>query len=558
MTDRIFRAIFLVALAGMLSVSVLIMGMMYRYASAEMREELERETGYAAYGLEMEGIAYLEGIREPDTRITWIGQDGTVLYDSAADASAMENHREREEVAEALAGGEGDSERNSVTLSRRTLYHAKQLADGSVLRLSVETMSILTLFLTMSFPLVLILAGMIGISLFLAFRTAKHITSPINEIDLEHPEQAEVYEELTPLLRRIAVQNREIHRQMAELKRRKEEFDTITANMQEGLLVLDGMGNILSYNAGALRLLGVSQVEEGKSVFSLNRSGAFRRSVEGALAGGHWEERLEAGGRLCQVFANPVLRNGETTGVILILFDVTEKEERERLRREFTANVSHELKTPLTSISGFAEIMKNGMVPPEDMGNFAGKIYEEAQRLIQMIQDIIRLSKLDERESPWEKEWVAMDSLAAEVAERLRPQAEQKQLSLLVETEPVCFYGVKQVLTELLYNLCDNAIRYNKPNGKVCLRVKKEGEELLLEVADTGIGIAREEQERIFERFYRVDSSRSAQSGGTGLGLSIVKHGTALHGGRISMESQPDKGTIMKIFLPLAQTEHKN
>lgn len=551
MTNRIFRAIFLVATAVMLSVSVLIMGMMYRYSSVEMTEELQREASYIARGMEIDGMEYLEKVKNADTRITWIDADGTVLYDSVADPSEMENHGDREEVIEAMEEGAGESQRNSSTLSKKTLYFALQLKDGSVLRLAVETMSILAIFFTMTFPLVLILAAMVGVSLFLAFQTAKNITSPINEIDLEHPDRAEVYEELTPLLRRIAVQNREIHRQMAELKRRKEEFDTITANMQEGLLVLDGEGDVLSYNEGVLRLLGIDCVEEGKNVFSLNRSEAFRRGVEGALAGEHREERLELNGKICQVYANPVFRDGKTAGVILILFDATEKEERERLRREFTANVSHELKTPLTSISGFAEIMKSGIVPPEDMGNFAGKIYDEAQRLIDMIQDIIKLSKLDEKESLLEKEPVELDALVWEVCERLQPQAEKQQVKLLVQTEPVQLFGVKQILTEMVYNLCDNAIRYNKPKGEVRLILKKEGEKLLLEVADTGIGIAKEEQDRIFERFYRVDASRSAESGGTGLGLSIVKHGAALHGGDVSIESEIGKGTTMRICLPL-------
>lgn len=557
MTNRIFRAIFLVALAVMFSVSALIMGMMYQYSSLEMTEELQREAGYVAYGIEADGIAYLEKIEDSETRITWIDEDGTVLYDSVADASEMDNHGDREEVKEAMKEGSGNSERRSSTISKRTLYYALQLRDGSVLRMSVETMSILAIFFTMTFPLVLILAAMMAVSLILAFRTAKNITSPINEIDLEHPEQAEVYEELTPLLRRIAVQNREIHRQMAELKRRKEEFDTITANMQEGLLVLDAEGDVLSYNDGVLHLLGIDQVEEGKNVFSLNRSEAFRRSVEGALGGEHREERLEVNGKICEIFANPVFREGENAGVIIILFDATEKEERERLRREFTANVSHELKTPLTSISGFAEIMKSGIVRPEDMGNFAGKIYDEAQRLIELIQDIIKLSKLDEKESFLEREWVQLDVLSQEICERLQPTAEKKNVHLHAQTKPLRLFGVKQVLSEMIYNLCDNAIRYNKEGGEVCLCLRQEKDNVLLEVSDTGIGIAKEDQDRIFERFYRVDPSRSAESGGTGLGLSIVKHGAVLHGGTVSIESEIGKGTLMRVSVPLKQKEEK-
>ena len=557
MTNRIFRAIFLVALSVMLSVSVLIIGMMYRYSSVEMTGELEQEAAYISRGLEKDGIAYLKDLPDTETRITWIRPDGAVLFDSVAEADEMENHLNREEVQEALKHGRGESERDSRTLSERTIYFALRLADGSVLRLAIETMSIWAIFFTMTFPLVLILAGMVGVSLFLAFRTAKNITSPINEIDLEHPDRAEVYEELSPLLRRIAVQNREIHRQMAELTRRKEEFDTITAHMQEGLLALDADGNVLSYNDAVLRLLGIETVREGENVFSLNRSEAFRRGVEKALAGTHREERLEVRGKICQVHANPVFREGKTAGVILILFDVTEKEERERLRREFTANVSHELKTPLTSISGFAEIMKSGMVRQEDMGNFAGKIYEEAQRLIDMVQDIIQLSRLDEKEMALEKRPVSVDAIVQEVCQRLEPQAEKQQVRLLSETVPATVFGVPQVLTEVIYNLTDNALRYNHPNGEVRIRMETEEDRLLLTVVDTGIGIAKEEQDRIFERFYRVDSSRSAQSGGTGLGLSIVKHGVALHDGEILLESELGKGTTIRIFLPMEGTAAK-
>lgn len=556
MTQRIFRSIFLVALAVMFSVSALIMGMMYRYTSMETRKELSREAEYVALGIQNEGKAYFDDLDQVhliNSRITWIGADGAVLFDTVAREGEMENHADREEVQEAFRTGRGEGERYSSTLSEKTWYCAVRLEDGSVVRLSIETASILTVFFTMTYPLILILIAIGGVSLFLAFQTAKLITQPVNELDLEHPEQAVVYDELSPLLRKMAAQNRQIHRQMAELNRRKEEFDTITANMQEGLLVLDAEGDVLSYNEGVLRLLGLSHVEEGQNVFHLNRSETFRRGVEAALKGEHREERLELNGHICELFANPVLRDGENAGVILVLFDATEKENREKLRREFTANVSHELKTPLTSISGFAEIMKSGMVRPEDMGHFAGKIYDEAQRLIALIQDIIKLSKLDEKESFLEKEWVEMDALVLEVAERLQPTAEKKNVRLTVKAVPLRFWGVRPVLMEMAYNLCDNAIRYNKPDGEVCMTLKEEKGKVILEVADTGIGIAKEEQERIFERFYRVDPSRSAENGGTGLGLSIVKHGAALHDGRVSLKSVLGKGTTMRICMPLIQ-----
>jgi len=558
MTQRIFRSIFLVAIAVMFSVSVLTMGMMYRYTSMETRKELSREAEYIALGIQNEGVSYFEFLDQAhltDSRVTWIGTDGGVLFDSVAEEGDMENHADREEVKEAFLTGHGEGERYSSTLSEKTWYCAVRLEDGSVVRLSIETASILTVFFTMAYPLIMILVVVGAVSMFLAFNTAKFITNPINEIDLEHPEHAVVYDELSPLLRKIAAQNREIHRQMAELKRRKEEFDTITANMQEGLLVLDAEGRVLSYNTAVLRLLGLSAAEEGQNVFRLNGSEMFRRAVEKALAGEHREERLELNGRVCDLFANPVFREGENAGVILVLFDATEKEGREKLRREFTANVSHELKTPLTSISGFAEIMKSGMVRPEDMENFAGKIYDEAQRLIALIQDIIKLSKLDEKDSLMEKDWVELDILVTEVAERLKTAAEKKDICLKANTVPLRLWGVKPVLMEMVYNLCDNAIRYNKNGGEARITLTEEDGKAVLEVTDTGIGIAQEEQERIFERFYRVDSSRSAENGGTGLGLSIVKHGAALHNGKVTLKSVLGEGTTMRICMPMEQNE---
>ena len=550
MTNRIFRAIFLVAAAVMLAVSLLTMGMMYQFSAEETTEKLQRETEYIACGIETDGVRYLEKIKDAETRITWVDADGTVLYDSSADASEMENHSDREEIKEAMQSGEGNSKRISATLSGQTLYHAERLTDGTILRLSVETMSVVAVFLTMAFPLVLILAMMMAVSVFLAFRTAKNITSPINEIDLEHPEQAEVYEELTPLLRRIAVQNREIHRQMAELKRRKEEFDTITSNMQEGLLVMDGEGDILSYNAAAKTLLGVDAVTEGENIFSLNRSAAVRRSVEGALAGEHREERLEANGRICQIFANPVFREEEVAGMILVLLDATEKEEREQLRREFTANVSHELKTPLMSISGYAELMMNGMVPSDHVQEFSGRIYHEAVRLSNLVADIIQLSRLDESNSEVPFEEVDLYELAEDVESNLKHPAEKKNISLELAGNSEKIQGVRHVLYEMFFNIADNAVRYTENDGHVRIMVGNRKGHPFYCVVDDGIGIPKSEQGRIFERFYRVDKSHSRQTGGTGLGLSIVKHGATLHHAQIHVESEQGQGTRMEIVFP--------
>ncbi len=556
MTKRIFYSVFLMALAVMLVVTTMIVGMMYSFSSREKQNELRREAAYIAEGIKLAGSGYLEQVGElDDTRITWVAADGTVIYDSVAEADVMENHADRKEIEEAFQKGSGEGERHSVTLAEKNWYYALRLEDGSVVRLSVESEGILRVFLSASYPLVFLLALLIVLSMSLAFRTAKYITKPINEIDLEHPEQMVIYDELTPLLRRITMQKREIQHQMKELKRRKEEFDTITANMQEGFLVLDTAGEVLSYNEGAKRLLGTAAVQEGESVFRLNRSEGFRRGVETALKGEHREERLEINGKICEVVANPVFHDGEKAGVILMLFDATEKEGRERLRREFTANVSHELKTPLTSISGFAEIMKSGMVRQEDMGTFAGKIYEEAQRLIVLIQDIIKLSKLDEKDSLMEREWVLLEEIVFETKERLMPMAEKKNVRILAEAEAVRLWGVKPVLTEMIYNLCDNAIRYNVFGGSVFITLRKEEEKAIFSVTDTGIGIPQEEQERIFERFYRVDSSRSAENGSTGLGLSIVKHGAALHKGKVTLKSAVGEGSCMTITFSLQNVE---
>ncbi len=462
----------------------------------------------------------------------------------------MENHKERYEVSSALTNGEGFSQRYSRTLSEKTVYFALRLQDGTVIRISTLTTTPLALFFTMTQPLLLILVAAIVLSVLLAFQTAKKITKPINDVDLEQPELAVVYDELTPLLRRIAVQNKQIHRQMRELKCQKQEFDTITSNMQEGLLVLDAQGDVLSYNMGALHLMGINAPRGHISVFQLNRSEGFRRSVESALSGNHWEEKIQIGGRCCQLFANPVVQEDDLAGAILLFFDVTEREEGEKIRREFTANVSHELKTPLTSISGFAEIMKNGMVQGEDVPRFAEKIYDEAQRLIQLVQDIIKLSKLDEKQNGMEKETVDLADLIQQVVKRLEPVAENKGVIFSVSTVPVIFNGVKQVLQEMIYNLCDNAIQYNYENGKVSISLEDNEKEVAITVADTGMGIATVNQSRVFERFYRVNESRSKETEGTGLGLSIVKHGAILHNGKINLKSELKKGTTITLVLP--------
>ncbi|MDD4842883.1 MAG: ATP-binding protein [Anaerotignum sp.] len=550
MTKRIFWAIFGVAMVMMLAVVGLVFGMMYAFFSAEQREDLRSQAFYVAAGIEDDQMNYLEQMQSPLNRITWVDENGVVLFDSKANPEKMDNHRERVEIAAAFENKEGFSQRYSNTLSEKTVYYALRLEDGTVVRVSDLTISPIALFFTMTQPLAFILAFAILFSVFLALQTAKKITKPINDIDLEQPELAVVYDELTPLLRRIAVQNKQIYWQMRELKCQKQEFDTITSNMQEGLLVLDAQGDVLSYNTGALQLMGIETPREKANVFQLNRSEGFRRSVDSALAGIHREETIQIDGKICKIFANPVMQEDTLAGAILLLFDVTEQEEREKLRREFTANVSHELKTPLTSISGFAEIMKNGMVQGEDVPRFAGKIYDEAQRLIQMIQNIIKLSKLDEKQRNMEREAVDLELLIQDTVKRLEPIAEKKGVTISVATQTAVFIGVKQVLQEMIYNLSDNAIRYNYENGKVNISLENKEKEIVITVSDTGMGIAPANQARVFERFYRANESRSKETEGTGLGLSIVKHGAMLHNGKINLVSELSKGTKITLTFP--------
>ena len=550
MTKRIFRAIFNVSLLILIASTLILVAFVGDYNSDQTKEAMHADAVYIAKAMETEGISYLEQLPKQSQRITWIDADGTVLFDSYADVSQMENHGEREEVVEALKTGRGESTRYSTTLAEKTENYAIKLSDGTILRLSVTSLSALSIFLSMTQLLALVLVIALILAGFLASKTSKSIVKPLENVDLKHPEQAEIYDEMAPFLRRITVQNKLISKQMQDRQRRQREFETITENMQEGLLVLDAKGEVLSCNKGARRLLGVDHVPEKENVFALNRTEGFRRCITAALAGNHEEVTMESDSRSNQLLANPVTEDGLVAGVVLLLFDNTEKADREKLRREFTANVSHELKTPLTSISGFAEIMKNGMVKAEDVPRFAHNIYDEAQRLISMVQDIIQLSRLDEAQETMEKTEVNVALIAETVAKRLEGQAAQRNIVFHIETESAVLSGVPHVLEEMIYNLCDNAIRYNKDNGSVTLKVEKHPDDITVTVADTGIGIPYGEQERVFERFYRVSRSRSKEIDGTGLGLSIVKHGALLHQATVKMESEVDKGTTIRLIFP--------
>ncbi len=551
MTSRIFKAIFAVALAVLLACLVFIFGILFDYYSNRLTDELHTEAALISKGIELDGLTYLEGLPSHTVRITWIDQDGQVLYDNNADPATMENHADREEFQEALQTGEGESIRYSATLSEKTVYYAMELPDHTVLRVSNTQYTVVLILISMLQPILIVIVLAVALSLLLASRISKQIVKPINELDLEHPEQADVYEELTPLLSKLYSQNRLIKQQMEKLHRKQEEFTTITENMQEGFLLIDKRTDILSYNTSALHILGATEEVENQSVLTINRSESFRNAVSQALSGKSCEEPLHLDGRYYTLISNPVYDNEQVAGAVIVILDVTEKESQDQMRREFTANVSHELKTPLTSISGTAEMIKSGFVSPEDIAHFAGNIYDEATRLITLIDDIIKLSQLDEQSVLAEKVPVDLYQLSKVVLEQLTDAASKKHISLELVGEHGTVDGVEQILYEMVYNLCDNAIKYNRENGSVKVSIDQTEKAVTLSVMDTGIGIPAEDQSRVFERFYRVDKSHSKQIGGTGLGLSIVKHGAAYHNADIRLESKVGTGTQISILFRL-------
>lgn len=545
MIKKIFRSIFLVAMAVLCSSFLLIFSVLYQYFTNESYHELKLEAHYIEQGIATSGMQYLQTIQTAagDThRVTWIDGDGTVLFDSEADETEMPNHADREEFRKALDEGSGQSSRYSATLSERTIYYAVLLEDGTVLRVSETQNSIVSLLLGMLYPVIVVLMLAFVLSLVLAWNVSKRVVKPLNEIDLEHPEDVDTYEELVPMLTRIVKQNHQIRSQMQELSQKREEFNTITENMREGLLIINQKMEILSYNSSALSILDAKGHVDGQNALVLNRSEVFRNAIASSLKGQHEEQLMRLGTKCYQLMVNPVYQDQNVAGAVIMILDVTEKEEREQLRREFTANVSHELKTPLTSISGFAEIIKNGMVQSEDISHFAGRIYEEAQRLITLVQDIMRLSQLDEDKACKPMEPVELGSLANAVVQRLAPEARRRNIQVQVDAETVVVLGDRSILDEVIYNLVDNAIKYNREGGTVTVTVSG-GTRPVLSVKDTGIGIPVAEQSRVFERFYRVDKSHSKQIGGTGLGLSIVKHGIAYHGANLELHSEEGQGT---------------
>nr|WP_326126663.1 ATP-binding protein [uncultured Oscillibacter sp.] len=558
MRGKIFRSTLATAAAVLLANLVIVLGCLYQYFSTARVSQLKDELRLAAYAVEESGRAYLEQLTArdyrytwtPDYRLTWIASDGSVLFDTAEPAENLENHGDRAEVREAFAAGESSSVRCSETLTERTLYYARALNNGTVLRISVSQATVLALVLVVVRPVLLVGILAVILSAVLANRMAGRVVQPLNTLDLAHPLENDVYEELSPLLRRIQQQRGQISEQLRELRARTDEFEQITGHMNEGLVVLDQKGTILSINPAARKLFGADPSCVRGDFLTVERGHEISRAIQSALESGHSEIRAERNGREIQFDISRIESDGAVIGTVLLAFDVTEQAFAERNRREFTANVSHELKTPLQSITGSAELLENGLVKPEDIPRFTGMIRTEAARLVTLVDDIIHLSQLDEGAAP-DRETVDLLETAEDAASALRDSAAEKGIHVSVSGESVSISGVRSFLYEMICNLCDNAIKYNVENGCVEITVSSREREAVVTVRDTGIGIPAEYQSRVFERFFRVDKSRSKASGGTGLGLSIVKHIAQYHGAAIELRSEPGRGTAVSVVFPL-------
>ncbi len=551
MTTRIFRCIFLVALTVLVSSLVFVMWVVHsRFLQTELAQ-LKVEASLASQAVSNEGLPYLESLDDTiDCRITWISPDGTVLYDNRSDTVEMENHLQREEVRQALETGYGQSTRYSGTLMARYIYVAKLLPDGSILRLSASQGSVLGLMLGMWDSIALVIIAVLALSYWLSRRLSREVVKPLNELNLEMPLSNEGYEEIQPLLRQLESQQRQLRAQSTELKQKQKEFNTVTRSLSEGLVLLNSSGTILSINPSAAKLLEVTPNCLGADFSVANRNPAVAVLVEQALHGEKQEQTVTLSAGQYLAAASPVRSEGQVFGVVLLLFDVTQKHQAEQLRREFTANVSHELKTPLHAISGYAELMKSGLVPQSDMITFSEKIYQESQRMVQLVSDTLRLSRLDEGAADMQWDTVDLYEAAQHTVHELTAPAELAGVSIHLEGSSAYISAIPQLLGAILFNLADNAVKYNKPGGSVTIRIEDRAGEALLTVSDTGIGIAPENQQRVFERFYRVDKSHSKAVGGTGLGLSIVKHGVQILGARMDLESEVDKGTTITVHFP--------
>ena len=549
MTKKIFQSILLVAGCVLLASLLIIMGFLYDYFGGVEENQLRDELSLAAAAGEDGGTDYLSQLTADRCRLTWIAADGSVLYDTRTDAESLENHASRAEVSQALATGIGESTRYSSTLMEKTMYYAQRLDDGTVLRISISRATVGMIAVGMIQPLLIVLIVALILSGLLARRLSRRIVDPLNSLDLEHPLDNDAYEELSPLLKRIHRQHVEIQTQLRELREKTDEFTQITGSMREGLVLLDEHGSILSINAAAQALFGADAQCVGRDFLTIERSHEISAAIQAAAADGHSEVRAERAGRVYQFDISRITSDGKFLGTVILAFDITEQEFAERNRREFTANVSHELKPPLQGIIGSAELIENGMVKPDDLPRFVGHIHAEAARLVTLIDDIIRLSQLDEGDA-MPTEPVDLLAVSQEAAENLHDAAAARNVTVSVTGQPAVLPGVRRLIYEIVYNLCDNAIKYNRDGGRVDVTVAADAGGSSITVADTGISIAPEHQARVFERFYRVDKSHSKASGGTGLGLSIVKLAVQFHHGRSLLECTPGSGTTIRVVFP--------
>ncbi len=550
MTRKVFRYIAVVAIFVFLASTFLIMGVLYNYFTKMQISQMKGHAALISRGIDLNGDRYFDGLSAEEYRITWMDADGTVRYDNKVSADRLDNHLEREEIREALADGEGESSRYSQTLMERMLYVAQKLDDGTILRLSDAQQSIPGLILAMIQPLLITAVIALILSLVLAYRLSRRIIQPINDLDLNEPGQDCVYEELRPFLDQIRAQKEKIRMQGEDLRQKKKEFETVTGNLPEGMILTDTEGRIISMNQAAADFLGTPVVPAGRSIEQVSELRDLVLPVRRALEGGREEITVNVDRRQYQAMVSPVMSAEKVTGAALLILDMSEKEKAELARREFTANVSHELKTPLQTISGSAELLAGGYVQPDRVPEFAQKIHDESRRMIALVEDIIELSRLDEGRALPEKEEVDLYAIAEMTVSSLNQTADQAGVKLDLEGQSVIMTGIPQLLESLTYNLCDNAIKYNREGGSVMVRVSREGDKALLSVEDDGIGIPKEHQDRIFERFYRVDKSHSREVGGTGLGLSLVKHAARAHGGSLQVDSAPGKGTRITAVFP--------
>lgn len=546
MTNKIFRSTILAASVVLLCSLSIIMGVLYGYFNDMQISQLKDELSLAAIGTEASGISYLQKVDSKRFRITWIDEAGDVIYDTHADTNSMGSHMDREEIREAMETGSGSAVRKSDTLLERRVYEAVRLEDGTVLRISIDQQTMTILIIGMLRPMCLVILIAIILSAVLSKRISQKVMEPLNGLDLEHPLENDTYEELSPLLNRINQQHMEILNQMRKLQQKSDEFNKIIENMREGLVLLDKNSVIISINPAAMEIFGAGIYCIGKQFYELDRHNDMTCAVDTAFGQGQYKCNAVRNGREYKFLFNRIESGEKTVGLVVLAIDVTDAKNAERNRREFSANVSHELKTPLQGIIGSAELLEHGIVKPEDQARFIGRIRKEASRLVNLIEDVIRISHMDEGvEIP--KEDIDLMAVVNEVVETLQRAAQKRGISIIVSGDPCHIQGVRSMIYEIVQNLCDNAVKYNVENGSVEVTVKRSSQRTVLMVKDTGIGIPAEHQPRIFERFYRVDKSHSKETGGTGLGMAIVKHAAQYHNARVQLQSTPGIGTTVTV-----------